>query len=327
MTTIFSSDVAAKSGAPRGLILTVACSYGPAQLAPFVESWKRNVPNADLVVIAGNLPEETDRYLSESNVIVVPADFNRHTPTRWRKAWHRLHTVAWLRFTASVYRWFGTRPDEPFYHHIAEASFHLYSQRFFHYRRYLAHFGWKYSHALLVDCRDTVFQASPFPCEGLHVFAENECVGTSHFAKRWFQLSYGNHVFKQLSAFPLLCAGVTLGDTASMRKYLEINCSESLRISAVNDVDQAVHNFLIHRELISAVRHAFGEGPAINLNATPLSSLNVINGKLCDASDQPFPIVHQYDRVRGLELVDLHPRPESTEPVTSTRSVPPLSVA
>lgn len=287
----------------RPLILTVACGYLPAQLAPFVNSWKQQIPGADLVVIAGTLPEVTVRYLEESGAKIVPAEFNLHRLVGWRKAWYRIQLVAWLRLLRMTRRLLGRDANgDELYANVSEAAFHLFSQRFFHYRRYLALFGWKYSHVLLVDARDTVFQSSPFPCDGLHVFAENESIGTSHFARRWFQLSYGSSAFKRLAGHPLLCAGVTLGDLVSVKRYLELNCTESVRVTTVNDVDQAVHNYLIHERLLPAKVHAYGEGPAINLNAVPVESLHVRERKLLNAMGQPFAIVHQYDRVKGLVL-------------------------
>jgi hypothetical protein len=288
---------------PRPLILTVASGYRPEQLAPFVESWQRHLPGTDLVVIAGYLPEETNRYLDAAGVKIVPADFNHTRLVGWRKGWYRVQLAGWLRVLRSTRRWLGVGAEaDLLYAHIAEASFHLFSQRFFHYRRYLRHFGWKYSHVLLVDIRDTIFQRSPFPCDGLHVFAENETIATNHFARRWFQLSYGNAVFRRLGQQPLLCAGVTLGDVAAVSRYLDVNCAESLKVSTVNDVDQAVHNFLIHENLVPSHLHAYGEGAAINLNAVSLGSLHVVEDRLLDAQHQPFAIVHQYDRVPGLKL-------------------------
>ncbi len=287
----------------RPLILTVACGYRTEQLSPFVESWKRYVPEADLAIIAGALPEETDRYLDASGVKVVPAEFNRGSHAGWRKTWYRLQLASWLCMLRGTRHLLGIGKESDALHaRISEAAFHLFSQRFFHYRRYLEHFGWKYTHVLLADARDTVFQRSPFPCEGLHVFAENEVIGTSHFARRWFQLSYGTSTFKRLAAQPLLCAGVTIGDLAAMRRYLDLNCAESLKIVAVNDIDQAVHNYLIHNCLLPATIHAYGEGQAINLNAVPLSTLRVKDGRLFDSQGQAFSIVHQYDRVAGLYL-------------------------
>lgn len=287
----------------RPLILTVACGYRPDQLAPFVESWRRHLPEADLAIIVGQLPEETDRYLDAAGVKLVPAEFNLGRIVGWRKAWYRVQLASWLRLLRGTRRLLGIGPEADALHaRISEAAFHLFSQRFFHYRRYLDHFGWKYTHVLLVDVRDTVFQGSPFPCEGLHVFAENESVGTNHFARRWFQLSYGSAAFRRLADRPLLCAGVTLGDLAAMRRYLEINCTESLCVATVNDVDQAVHNYLVHEGLMPATIHAYGTGPAINLNAVPLASLRVADERLLNDRGVPFAVVHQYDRVPGLRL-------------------------
>ena len=287
----------------RPIVLTVASGYSPEQLAPFIESWRRYLPGTDLAVIAGEMSEATCRYLDAQGVDIVPATFNLARLVGWRKAWYRLVLSGWLRALRCSRQLLGVGSEADALHaRISEASFHLFSQRFFHYRRYLDRFGWKYTHVLLVDIRDTVFQCSPFPCNGLHVFAENECIGTNHFARRWFQLSYGAGTFRQLSLQPLLCAGVTLGDVASVRQYLAINCAEALRVAAVNDIDQAIHNYMIHRRLIPANIHAYGEGPAINLNAVPLASLRVSAGHLLDPQGQPYAIVHQYDRVQGLKL-------------------------
>jgi hypothetical protein len=287
----------------RTLVLSVACKYQPYQLAAFVNSWQQYLPGSDLVVIGGELPEETDRYLDGAGARLVPADFNLDRHVGWRKAWYQLQLKSWLRLLYRTRRLFGSQAKaDVLQSRIAEAAFHLFSQRFFHYRRYLAHFGWKYSHVLLVDMRDTVFQCSPFPCEGLHVFAENELIGTSHFARRWFQLSYGAATFRRLSSRSLLCAGVTLGDVASVRRYLDLNCAESLRVFTVNDVDQAIHNYIIHERLMPATIHAYGEGVAINLNAVALSSLNIGDKRLLDTHGHPYAIVHQYDRVPGLTL-------------------------
>ncbi|HEY4300826.1 MAG TPA: hypothetical protein VGM73_08135 [Candidatus Didemnitutus sp.] len=283
--------------------MSVASRYGSAQLRPFVESWKRHVAEAELVVFADRLPTEAAQYLEDAGVRVIPARFNLGNPTGWRKAWLRLGAGGWLRLLGVIRGRLGLGAHADSWHEgISEAAFHLYAQRFFCYRRFLAQFGWKYSDVLLVDIRDTLFQVSPFPSVGLHVFAENETIAQSHFARRWFQLSYGNRTFRRLGSFPLLCAGVTLGDGDSIRAYLECNCAESLKIAAVNDIDQAVHNYMVHRGLVPATIHAFGQGPAINLNAMSLASLTVKNGRLLSADGRPFAIVHQYDRVVGLEL-------------------------
>jgi len=74
----------------RALILSTASRYAPAQLAPFVESWKKHIPEADLVVIAGRLPIETSQFLDGAGVQVVPTEFNMGSPVGWRKAWLRL---------------------------------------------------------------------------------------------------------------------------------------------------------------------------------------------------------------------------------------------
>lgn len=169
------------SSALRPLILTVACGYMPDQLAPFVKSWKKHLPAADLVVIAGDLPEETNRFLEAEGTKIVPVEFNLRQLVWWRKAWYRMHLTSWLRMLCFSRRLLGIGYEaDALYSRIAEAAFHLFSQRFFHYRRYLRHFSWKYSHVLLVDSRTLFFKAHPSPAKDCTSFQKtNQSVQAS----------------------------------------------------------------------------------------------------------------------------------------------------
>jgi hypothetical protein len=138
------------------------------------------------------------------------------------------------------------------------------------------------------------------------VYAENERVGDNHFARRWFQLAYGWSSWREWRDKPLLNVGTTLGDVTSVRHYLDTVCDEYVRkLAFFWGADTAVHNYVVHSRRISATTHEFGKGAVLTLNSVPLASLRVLHGRIVDASDRPYPVLHQYDRVRGLRL-DLH---------------------
>src|SRR5262249_21887598 len=85
--------------------------------------------------------------------------------------------------------------------------------------------------------------------------------------------------------------------------YLDCMCEQAARLVACTvGVDQALHNYIVHNRLVPATVHAFGEGGAINLNATRLASLDMRNGRMYGRDGQLLAIVHQYDRVPGLKL-------------------------
>ena len=284
----------------RNLILTAVVGYDAALLRPLVESWKRNVPDADLVMFADHVTPETVAWLHARGVQVIPTEM--HT-TRARVGWRRLPYTYLLRASSTLFLWWlrllcgridsrlpGTR----------DALLTVQSIRWRAYRSFLRLHRWRYADVLLVDCRDTVFQRTPFPCPGLHSFAEDETIGASHFAKRWFQLSYGHRAWVNLSKDSFLCSGTVAGDSDSILAYLELMERECRAVIAMDGIDQACHNYIVHHRLVNSLVHPFGQGVAINLNAISLAKLRVIDGRLVDADLRPYPVVHQYDRVKGL---------------------------
>ena len=291
----------------RFLVLTVAANYGIDVLKPFVRSYQRHLEAADLVVFGGNLDPATVDWLTCHGARVVAGDFNCF----WGGAGVAAAVSHWgaaaaVRIAGGLIR-YSSRGRADAGPRIREAVLHLSAQRYFLYRRHLEMLRPRYDCVLLVDCRDSVFQGSPFPVSGLHVFAENENIGQSHFGRRWYELSYGHKAWLKHKDRPFLCSGVTLGDTASIIRYLDLMCSQMLAVLPTNfGVDQVVHNQIVHENRAGgAVIHGFGEGCAINLGRNCLSPLALESGRMLNSSGQPFAIVHQYDRVPGLKLAEL----------------------
>jgi hypothetical protein len=286
----------------RPVIIGTAMRYDRNALSPFINSWRRNAPESSVVLFASQLSRDTLDWLKDSGVEVQIRDFN---PPSMRSGVRLLAQQYWLglsfRFLRVVLAASGAAEMQSL--RAARALFSIVNQRFYEYLHFLEAWGHNFSSVLLTDVRDVVFQRTPFPCDGLHVFAENETIDRSHFAKRWLFLSYSVSIRRQLGPRALLNVGTTVGDVRSMVQYLRAMCAEFDRRRAFYwGADTAMHNYVVHGGLVPAIVHTFGDGRAINLNATQSHQLLVSDGELLDGAGLPYPVVHQYDRVKGLVL-------------------------
>lgn len=287
----------------RPVILTTAMGYRHEALAPFIATCRKHLPTATIVVFASGLDRETSEWLErQPHVETIRDNFNPHqVHAGWRLAAAQLRSRAAYHIARTLLGRGGACGDNG--ERLAESLFSVVIQRFFRYRRFLAESGHRFTHALLADIRDVVFQSDPFPCEGLHVFSENEQIGQNHFARRWFQLAYGWSSWRTWQHKPLLNVGTTLGDVVSVGRYLDTVCSEYVRrLAFFWGADTAVHNYVIHSGQVAANVHLFGDGAVLTLNAVPLTSLRLAGGRVLNPAGQPYPILHQYDRVEGLQL-------------------------
>lgn len=268
-----------------------------------MESWRRNVRSADLVLIVDQMSPETVAWLRECGVGVVPASF---CLARGESGWSKAARTALLRLAREVFigwmtlcggDWNG-RADR-----VREAMMDVMSSRFADFARYLALHEALHGQVLLTDSRDVIFQDDPFPVSKLQVFCEDESIGSSHFARRWLQLTYGTGEFRRLADKPFICSGTTIGPMAGVLAYARKQAEQCGRVMACAGADQAVHNVIVHRGWVDADVRAFGDGVVITLNDVALDALRIIDGRVMDGSGKPYPVVHQYDRVAGLSAV------------------------
>jgi hypothetical protein len=278
--------------------------YQREDIEAFVVSCRTKLPDATIVVFTSNLDSETTNWIrGQSSVEVIWDNFNPHQVHRgWRLAAFQIRARLGYFLVRHLLGDHETGLNSKSAR-LAESLFSIVIQRFFRYRRYLHEHAAVYSHALLADMRDVIFQADPFPCAGLHVFAENETIGNSHFARRWFQLAYGWNSWRPYAERPLLNVGTTLGDINSVLQYLDAACGEYVRTRAFFwGADTAIHNRLIHDQSVPATVNEFGNGSVLTLNAIPLEQLQVKNGQVLNHQGSPYPVLHQFDRVVGLNL-------------------------
>jgi len=284
----------------RPLVLGTAMGYEWKQLAPFVLSCKQYIPDVMIVLFSSDLSLETISKLESQNVKVIFDSFNKqHHFVGWKLAFYQLRMYVAVKIISVLTK----NTLESGCTSFVEIYSSVVIQRFYRYLRYLKTYGSLYSHVLLVDVRDVLFQSNPFPCCGLHVFAENETIGQSHFARRWFQLSYGITSWKKFANFPLLNVGTTLGDCESVTNYVRQMCSEfDQLLSFFWGVDTSAHNTIVYKKLSKTVINNFGEGAVLTLNSINRDSIRVENGLLVNSIGTPYSILHQYDRVKGLDL-------------------------
>jgi hypothetical protein len=258
------------------------------------------VPDSDLVVMTDDISQQTFKWLRESGANVIPASYSLLKLGRVRQRFVRhlatdLATQAYCAWIRLISVKGDTRPQR-----VREAMLDLLSARFGDYLRFLLLYANDYTSVLMVDCRDAIFQGSPFPCHGLHAFAEKNLIGESISARNWFRMTYGLKAWRRITDRPFLNAGTILGDIASVSDFLQKMIQECRKRQPNMGEDQAVYNHVIYNQLPSTEIHDYGQGDAINLHAIPEHSLRVINEQLVDSNGRPIPVVHQYDRVPGL---------------------------
>jgi len=177
--------------------------------------------------------------------------------------------------------------------------------RYMHCQDYLAR-NTQYTHILLTDVRDVVFQSMPFAGlgAGLHVSMETPeiTLGSEPFNRSWLLDAYGDVMLRHLEFNHVSCSGVTLGDRQSIDAYLTRMISEFMdqpyRKMRTRIYDQAMHNKLLHHnELGVCVRckplsSLIATVGCLQADAFEFSS----DGKLLGEDGIPAAIVHQYDR-------------------------------
>jgi hypothetical protein len=180
---------------------------------------------------------------------------------------------------------------------LAGALANLTLARFFWYFDYLSETVGQYRNVMLTDVRDVFFLGDPFDFEigsSLHVFLENESIGTHRPSRAWLLGAYGRDVFEELSDRPVICAGVTIGAAPAMLEYLGIMVDHLAELKRQFDgMDQGIHNYMIHNGRVPNVRTAGNEdGPVLTLAMVDADEA----WRLVHERPQPAKVVHQHDR-------------------------------
>jgi len=279
------------------LVLGTSVGYSQEQVRPFIRSCLEHIPNADLVLF-------TDDSCSVANgrfKVVCPDDLAIRRLIRLLPRGRRVVAFASLRLGMLLRRKaLGCSK-------FLTGAFGVAVARYFWYRDWLKNISTgKYTHILLSDTRDVIFQSDPFPGlpEGsLFCGDEPRKMADCKVNSDWFRQAYGSKKLAEIGCWPILCSGVTGGRTQDIIDYLDKLCSQIMEIAPRilwgNGFDQAVHNFLLRmtpfgdRFLIEHPKSSrLITMHYMNANDVDIAS----DGTLRNSIDQTISIVHQYDR-------------------------------
>lgn len=269
----------------KNLLIGVFSHYAWDVVEPWVISAKKNIKNADIMLVVLNSNYETIDKITEQevNVIILNSDSEK------RIVYHK-------------------------------SNFAPHVERFIHIYHYLKEVSKDYKYVMTTDVRDVIFQSDPFDYMD-EVFAGtnyklicgSECL--KYKDEPWgnenlFQ-TFGEYIHSQFKENEIFNVGV-LGGYAEYMQDLCLN----LFLSSVNRpipiVDQAVFNVLVKLKPYSDVFKFAKLSDAFSINAgttndptkyhtfKPLlleEEAKLIGDVVYNSEDKPFVIVHQYDRV------------------------------
>ncbi|WP_109078863.1 hypothetical protein [Aggregatibacter kilianii] len=291
----------------KTLILGAATGYTTEDIDLFMRSLKYINFNGEvgLFIYASQL-NQFNLYLSEVNfpfkVNLIETDSGKFYKKKISKKFRRYinKVTSWVIKAIPRYK-------EKFiykfsYPHVA---------RFFDYLRYLKNRD-DFTHVILTDTRDVVFQTDPTlnKIDGLFLGLETSSVkiGDDSYNSRWIVDVYGEKYLNSIRDNQICCAGVTLGDVSSIEDYLNTMINEFLQLPyelmiSLN-YDQGIHNKLLYSnqflsnltlcQPMDSIISTIGTMHEDSLSLNSKNELLLSNG--CIAS-----IVHQYDRHSDIE--------------------------
>jgi hypothetical protein len=259
-------------GDSRQLVLSAAIGYRPDQVRVFVESLRASGFRGEVIILSGIQQFRLRNFLRRYGV-------------RTLSLWHK----------------------RSFFRPVT-------ARRFQRYYKYLLVHRDEFDHVMIADVRDVVFQSHPF--EGMaddkcHYFLERNGVNLANHAMNWGWLTglYGAEA-DVVAHRPISCAGITLGPTNAMLRYLGRMAAEidkrhwRIYRTVGHGYDQGLHNFLIHTdpELAGVLEQNNGHVATMQLEPRQAYKLDD-SGLIRTHADRVIPICHQYDRfpdIRGV---------------------------
>jgi hypothetical protein len=274
----------------KKLVLGLLSGLTLAQTKPFFLSLEKSGYRGDVAMVVCDLDTATQAFLRARGVQMIP----------FRKAFLLKGVTAAARFP----RFFLPRAKrELFDRQLAPAYMHPHCARHFFYESFLQECGGNYSHVMLSDVGDVLFQADPFAFDvpdGLCVFVEDrsQTIGSSSHNARAVRRGFGRAVLRELGGRPIVCAGTTIGTAAAIREHLARVIRILLEKKERKTIDQALHNFLIYKHP-PAKLHCFENfaGPVLTMAAVDPARLRFnSHGQILNADGGVINTLHQYDR-------------------------------
>ena len=127
-------------------------------------------------------------------------------------------------------------------------------------------------------------------------------IGQQEHNRYWIENGFGPTTLQRLSAKPISCSGVTIGDSESLLEYFHNMIHYICTLSDIPGLDQGIHNYLLHTgSLPRANIYADDAGPVSTISAfKPGKSIKIESGKVIGLHGKIINMVHQYDRCDAL---------------------------
>lgn len=286
----------------KKLILGFGTNQTHESLEVFLRSaravWARD--QADIAVLTNSI-KGLEALLDETDAIAVSTTNNyRPSTSKYAKLWNRvyLHT---LRLIAGGPK---TRTPELYeaYLSMLETWHHPQLARWFAYRRVLELMH-QYSHVVLADTRDVVFQADVFDRidpDRVNLCEDGESFTPESWNGRWYIQAYGRAAFDQIASRQPICIGTVIAEMSALRRVNQ-RFTDRIAASPFGKIEQAIFNDMV-------LKGEFGDDITICKNYAPVGTLaggdDLVaasievkpDGVICDSNGEVLPIVHMYDR-------------------------------
>ncbi len=179
-------------------------------------------------------------------------------------------------------------------------GYHMLSERFFMYKKFLDNNYENYSNILICDVRDVFFQGNPFSVDRnseVTFAAEDEILKNSDVNGIWIREFFGSDIYEEICMNTISCAGTTIGTAQGMMSYINDMCYQlkNTEHSIHIPFDQGIHNFLAWKEH-RGIYAVDSEDTVFNtIGLTPRDKISIRDDLVL--VDQKFsPVIHQWDR-------------------------------
>jgi len=274
--------------------------YSFDKLKPFVRSIKQTSYDGDVCLLTNKCPAETADILKQEGVLSKKFKYRgKDTMNSWSKYWKYI-------------RPFLIKNNNSLNRAILKEILPLQTVRFLYYNDYLKKNREQYSHVLLTDVRDVVFQEDPFilshentiNCYEEYLYIKDE----KQYNQVWIKMLFGEEVLTGLLEHKILCSGTIIGPIDKMIELLDD--FEKVLINsfwiAVSGSDQGAYNYLIYTQYKDSVKfNPFGTGEVLTVHNDEETVFSIKNNKLFYSNGELIPVVHQYYRSKKISsLVD-----------------------
>lgn len=176
--------------------------------------------------------------------------------------------------------------------------------RVFLFLEFLQEQAGRYENVMFTDTRDVIFQKDPFDFyfqSSLCFFMEPKSmlIKDNDWNSLWIIAAVGTKIYHSISTNPISCCGTTIGPVHKMIEYLQVvsQLSSTVKIMFVG-IEQGIHNYLAHANIIENVLHFTSEkGPILTIGAGYAKTIQQdSNGFFLNEKNKIIHAIHQYDR-------------------------------